>query len=50
MKKKYILCGAIALFVIAAITICIWYFSPKTFLKNTNAQVLLFSPELQMYF
>ena len=37
MKKKYILCGAIALFVIAAIAICIWYFSPKTFLKNTNA-------------
>ena len=37
MKKKYILYGAIALFVIAAIAICIWYFSPKTFLKNTNA-------------
>lgn len=37
MKKKYILCGAIALFVIATIAICIWYFSPKTFLKNTNA-------------
>ena len=37
MKKKYILYGAIALFVIAAIAICIWYFSPRTFLKNTNA-------------
>ena len=37
MKKKYILYGIAAVVVIAVIIVCIWYFSPKTFLKNVDA-------------
>ena len=37
MKKKYILCGVAAILVISVSIIFIWYFSPKTFLKNVNA-------------
>lgn len=36
MKKKYILYGIAAVVVIAVIIVCIWYFSPKTFLKNVD--------------
>lgn len=37
MKKKYLLYGIAAVVVITVIIVCIWYFSPKTFLKNVDA-------------
>ena len=37
MKKKYILYGLAAVVVIAVIIVCIWYFSPQTFLQNVDA-------------
>lgn len=37
MKKKYILYSVVILFLMVAILLCVWYFSPKTFLKNIDA-------------
>lgn len=37
MKKRLILYVISAFLLILAITACIWYFSPKTFLKNVDA-------------
>ena len=37
MKKKHILYGVAAVVLIAVTIVCIWYFSPKTFLKNVGA-------------
>ena len=36
MKKKYILCGVVTVVVIAIMIVCVWYFSPKMFLKNVD--------------
>ena len=36
MKKKYILCGIALILVLGISVTCIWYFTPKVFLKGVD--------------
>ena len=38
MKKKIISYAIIAIVLLALIIVCVWYYSPKTFLKGVNAE------------
>ena len=36
MKKKYVICGIFLIIAIAAVAVCLWYFSPVSFLQGVE--------------